>query len=163
MNSSRRRLTTLFVGLLAIQSGLVSLPVLAHETDCPRCKLKVVQDTETQDNEVALRYGRKRIEYRCVGCAVADVERGIYKDSDITVLAPSETKGKPIPVTRAASKWQAPAGTVFVGENAGHENCHKTFRAFSSQAAFDTYIKKHAELKNAKPLTVEQMVQAAGK
>jgi hypothetical protein len=64
--------------------------VRAHETDCPRCKLPVVQDTATRDNEVALRYGRKRIEYRCVACALAEA-RTEYKN-DLTILAPSEIK-----------------------------------------------------------------------
>ncbi len=161
MNRSRRLFVS--VGLLSVASGFFAAPVLAHETDCPRCKLKVVQDTGNQDNEVALRYGRKRIEYRCVGCAVAEVEKGTYKNSDLTVLAPSETKGKPIPLTRTEGKWQAPKGTVFVGVNAGHDVCHKTYRAFVNQAAFDTYIKQHKELKEAKSLTVEQLVEAAKK
>ena len=51
--------------------GALATPAAAHETDCPYCKLKVVQDTKEMDNEVLLRYGNKRIEYRCVMCGRA--------------------------------------------------------------------------------------------
>lgn len=146
------------VGALTLTSTLVPF-AQAHDTDCPYCTLKVVQDTPTQDNEVALRYGRKRIEYRCVLCAIADINRGTYKDSDLTILAPSETKGKPIPLLRQGGKWSAPEGTVFVAVKSGHEHCQATYRAFSSKTAFDAYVKKNATLlKDAKPVTLAELV-----
>lgn len=154
-----------FVGgvatLIALTAGGLSSPqaALAHDADCPYCKLKVVQDTKEQDNEVALRYGRKRIEYRCVFCAMAEVNNGTYKDGDVTILAPSETKGKPIPITRKAGKWSAPDGTVFVAVKNSHKHCQTTYRAFSSKAAFDKHVQKNeALLKDAKPLTLDEMV-----
>src|SRR3954452_4708627 len=49
-------------------------PAIAHEAMCPVCKLDVPQDTERQDNEVAIRAGRKRVEYRCVFCALSDAK-----------------------------------------------------------------------------------------
>ena len=140
-------------------SGFSARPAMAHDADCPYCKLKVTQDTKEQDNEVPLRYGRKRIEYKCVFCAIADTNNGAYKDGDVTILAPSETKGKPVPVTRKGGKWSAPEGSVFVGVKASHRHCQTTYRAFTSKAAFEAHVKKNgALLKNAKPLTLDELV-----
>lgn len=159
---SRRRLLTgslaAFFSLGAV--GIVAGPVAAHEAKCPYCKLDVVQDTATLDNEVALRYGRKRIEYRCVFCALAQA-KSEFK-GDLTILAPSEAKGKPILISRKGGKWSAPAGAVFVGERANHRYCQITYRAFTNRAAFDAYVKKNqARVKDAKPLTLAQMVEIA--
>lgn len=157
--SRHRALAALAAAVVAVSSSLVpARPARAHDADCPHCKLKVTQNTATQDNEVPLRYGRKRIEYKCVSCAVADTNNGAYKEGDVTILAPSETKGKPIPIARKSGKWSAPAGTVFVGVKASHKICQVTYRAFTSKAAFDDYVKKQAQLKDAKPLTLDQMV-----
>jgi hypothetical protein len=162
---SRRRLLSTGLAALAATAGLFGLfasPVQAHETPCPYCKMTVTQDTATQDNEVALRYGRKRIEYKCVWCAIADVNRGTYKDSDVTVLAPSEKKSQPIEITRRGGKWAAPEGTVFLGVKASHQICQNTYRAFTNKGAFDTYVKKNqAIVKSATPLTLDQMVASA--
>src|SRR5215207_7483853 len=84
-------------------AGLAARPAAAHETKCPYCRLDVVQDTADQDNEVPLKYGRKRIEYRCVFCALAQAKTE-YK-GDVTILAPSEIKGKPVVITRANGQW----------------------------------------------------------
>ena len=46
---------------------------------------------------IANRFGRKRIEYRCVYCALSDAKS---YNGDITILAPSELKGKPVLLTR---------------------------------------------------------------
>ncbi|MBC8102367.1 MAG: hypothetical protein H7Z41_07245 [Cytophagales bacterium] len=163
--SHRRALTAGLPALLAALTlpGLfVPRPAAAHEASCPLCKLPVTQDTAAQDNEVALRYGRKRIEYKCVSCAITDTNRGAYQSGDVTILAPSETKGRPIPVTRTGGKWSAPTGTVFVGVKASHRICQETYRAFTSRAAFDAYVKKNqARLKDARPLTLDQMIAAA--
>lgn len=144
--------------------GLVAArPALAHDADCPYCKLKVVQDTPDLDNEVALRYGRKRIEYRCVYCALAEAQTEQYAKGDLTILAPSEKKGQPVPITRTAGKWSAPAGTVFVGVKASHKVCQVTYRALTGKAAFDAYVQKNkAQVgADAKPLTLEQMLAVA--
>ena len=143
--------------------ALLVSPVAAHDTDCPLCSRPVMQDTAVQDNETALRFGRKRIEYRCVFCALSEAHSQ-YK-GDLTVLAPSEIKGKPVEVSRKAGRWSVlPQGAVFVGVGAGHAVCPTTFRAFSTRAAFDTYVAKHADLlKNAAPLTLAQMIAVAAK
>jgi hypothetical protein len=110
---------------------------------------------------VALRYGRKRIEYRCVYCALAQA-RTDYK-GDVTILAPSEIKGKPVLISRKDGKWSvSPESAVFVGQKVNHQQCQTGYRAFSSQAGFDAYVKKHHELvRDAKPLTLAQMVEIA--
>jgi hypothetical protein len=142
-------------------TGLVMRPALAHETQCPYCRLDVVQDTAEQDNEVPLRYGRKRIEYRCVYCALAQA-KAEYK-GDITILAPSEVKGKPVVISRKEGQWSVSPGTaVFVGQKVNHRQCQVGYRAFTNQAAFAAHVKKHHELlQDAKPLTLAQLVEAA--
>lgn len=159
---SRRRLLSGGLAVLAAIAAsnlAVITPAFAHDADCPVCKLNVIQDTKEQDNEVALRYGRKRIEYRCVYCAITDANKGAYKDGDIKILAPSETRSKPVVIERTGGKWSAPQGTVFVAVKNSHKHCQTTYRAFSSKAAFDAHVKKNeALLKDAKPLTLEEMV-----
>ena len=160
---SRRAMLVLgLTGVLAGGVGSVSVrPAVAHEAKCPVCKLDVVQDTATQDNEVALKAGRKRIEYRCVYCAVADAKS--YK-SDITILAPSELKGKPVVISRKGDQWSmAPAGALFVAEKVNHRQCQAGYRAFTTKAAFDKWVQAHkAVVGEAKPVTLEQLV-ALGK
>lgn len=159
----RRALAGGFAAFVALGlPGWFSPAAQAHDADCPVCKLKVTQDTKEQDNEVPLRYGRKRIEYKCVWCAIFDTNKGTYKQGDVTILAPSEIKGRPVPVTRTGGKWSAPAGTVFVGVKASHKVCQTTYRAFTNKAAFDVYVRKNQPLlKDAKPLTVDQIVALA--
>jgi len=142
--------------------GSIAQPVLAHEADCPFCSLPVVQDTDKQDNEVKLRYGRKRIEYRCVFCAISEAQSE-YKDGDVTIAAPSEKKGAPIVIKREGGQWSAPAGIVFVAKKMNHKYCQVSYRVFSSRAAFDAYVKQHKDqLEDAKPLTLAEMVKVAG-
>ena len=50
--------------------------------------MTITPDTTTQDNETVLKAGRKRIEYKCVFCALAEAKTE-YK-GDVTIIAPSE-------------------------------------------------------------------------
>jgi hypothetical protein len=143
-------------------AGLGARPAMAHETKCPYCRLDVVQDTSQQDNEVALRYGQKRIEYRCVYCALAQAKSDFK--GDLTVLAPSEIKGKPIVISRTGGKWSvSPETALFTGQQkVNHPQCQVGYRAFSNRAAFDAYTKQHSDLlQDAKPLTVTEIVEVA--
>jgi hypothetical protein len=63
-NKKLRAVALLLLGALT----LTSTPLLAHEGDCPFCKLRLVQNTKDADNEVVVKFGAKRIEYRCVYC-----------------------------------------------------------------------------------------------
>ena len=159
--SRRRLLAGSLAALVSLgTASFVGRPAQAHETKCPYCKLDVVQDTPTMDNEVALRYGRKRIEYRCVFCALAEAKNEFK--GDLSILAPSETKGKPVVITRKSGKWSAPSGAVFVGEKANHRHCQTTYRAFTNTAAFQAHVQKNKSLlKDAKPLSLAQMVEIA--
>jgi hypothetical protein len=158
---SRRALVGAFAALLV--GGTINVPAFAHETPCPYCKIKVTQDTPTQDNETVLRMGRKRIEYKCVYCALADANAK-YKDADVTILAPSEKKGQPVEITRTSGKWNAPEGTVFVAVKASHRVCQVTYRTFTNKAGYDTYVAKNkAQLSEPKPLTLTEMIAVAGK
>lgn len=145
----------------AAATMIVPATAFAHDADCPFCKLKVVQDTKEQDNEVVLRYGRKRIEYRCVYCALAEAQSDQYK-GNLRILAPSEIKGKPVLIERTDGKWSVPAGAVFVGVKDSHKHCATTYRAFTTKAAFEAHVKKNPVLlKDAKTLTFEELAALA--
>ncbi len=131
-------------------------PALAHETKCPYCRMDVIQDTKEQDNEVVLRYGNKRIEYRCVLCAIAQAKTKFK--GDVTIMAPSTAKGKLITITRKNGKWAAPAGTVFVYQKGSHSKCQDLYRAASSHEAATAYAKAK-DLSQAKHLTLNEMVE----
>jgi len=161
MNITRKNFLAL--GLTALFSvgflGGTATPAYAHETKCPYCKLDVVQDTKEQDNEVVLRYGNKRIEYRCVLCAVAQAKTKFK--NDVTILAPSNVKGKPVTITRVNGEWKTdPEGAVFVMVKGSHAECEIRYRALASKEEFDKYVKANAELlKDAQPLTLKEMVE----
>lgn len=161
MNTNRFPRRALVAALSVLTLTAAIAPAFAHEAPCPYCKLKITQDTATQDNETVLRLGRKRIEYKCVYCAMADATTK-YKDSDVTILAPSETKAAPVEITRTAGKWSAPEGAVFVAVKASHRVCQTTYRAFTNKAGYDAYVAKNkAQLVGAKPLTLAEMITAA--
>jgi len=151
---------TLAVLLGGLSGGLVPRAALAHEANCPVCKLDVVQDTAQLDNEVALRFGRKRIEYRCVYCALSDAKNFT---GDVTILAPSEMKGKPVLLERTGGQWKvAPESAVFVGEKVNHRSCQVGYRALTNRAAFDRWTHaNHALLNEAKPLSLKEMLELA--
>ena len=141
-------------------AGPALQPALAHEAKCPVCKLDVVQDTDKLDNEVALKSGRKRIEYRCVYCALQDAKS---YTGDITILAPSEVKGKPVVLARKEGKWTAaPETAVFVGQKVNHRQCQVGYRALTTKDAFPKWVQaNHDLLKDAKPLTLAEMLAVA--
>jgi len=154
---------TLILALITAFLTIVGqAPVRAHEAKCPHCELDVVQDTPTLDNEVALKYGKKRIEYRCVMCAIADADKN-YK-GDLTVLAPTETKGKRIEIARKGGQWTGPEGTVFIAHKVKHRYCQAGYRAFTNKAAFDTHVQKNKlQVAGAEPVTLAQLVEVASK
>jgi hypothetical protein len=160
--SHRVWLTGTYAAVLATGiGGLIGRPALAHETKCPYCRLDVVQDTAQQDNEVALRYGRKRIEYRCVYCALAQAKSDYQ--GDVTILAPSELKGKPVVISRTGGKWSvSPETAVFTGAKVNHQQCQTGYRAFTNRAAAEAYLQKHPDvLKDARPLTLTEIAEMA--
>jgi hypothetical protein len=153
-------IAALAVLLMAGLGVLAPRPAAAHEATCSVCKLDVVQDTEKLDNEVALRFGRKRIEYRCVYCALSDAKS---YNGDITILAPSELKGKPVLLTRAGGQWKvAPETAVFVGQKVSHRNCQVGYRALTTKAALESWVQTNKELlSGAKPLSLKEMLEVA--
>ena len=154
----RTLVAALMIGALAPTAA----PVSAHEADCPVCQMPVVQDTAKQDNEVKVRYGRKRLEYRCVFCALSDAQNELKK-GDITIAAPSETKDKPVILKRTDGKWDAPDGAVFAARKASHRVCQITYRAFHSRAGFAAWVKAHPDQfdKDEAPLSFAQILKSA--
>jgi len=147
--------------LISATAALVfsSQPGQAHEADCPYCKIKLVQNTKDSDNEVVVRYGNKRIEYRCIYCVIADQNR---LKSDLIVYSPSEIVGKPILLRRTAGEWSGPESAVFLNKLKGHETCAMTARAFTNLAAFDKYVADH-KIEGAKPLSLKEFIDAVSK
>lgn len=147
---------TLTLGLV----GTLASPAMAHETDCPYCKLKVVQDTKEVDNEVVLAYGNKKIEYRCVMCALAHAKTK-YKSRDLTILAPSTIKGKKVTITKKDGEWSlSPSTAMFVFEKGNHDKCQDLYRAAIDHAAAVAWASKKG-LKEAKHLSLKDMVEAS--
>ncbi|MBM3459236.1 MAG: hypothetical protein FJX77_11970 [Armatimonadetes bacterium] len=158
MNLSRRLATGVLTAVALTCAALTPRALPAHEAECPVCKQEVVQDTELVDNEVAIRYGRKRIEYRCVWCAVRDAKT---YTGDLTILAPSELKGKPVLLARKGERWSVqPEETVFLGQKTHPKECHLTFRAFARRAALEAWAKQHGSATaQAGPLTLPQLLE----
>lgn len=155
MNINNRK-SLLSLGLTALLALGTAVPAFAHDTKCPYCKMDVIQDTKEQDNEVVLRYGNKRIEYRCVLCAIAQAKTKYT--GDVTIVAPSTEKGKPIAIKRVAGEWTAPEGTTFVYQKGSHAKCQDLYRAASSHAIAESYAKAKG-LSEAKHLSLKEMVE----
>lgn len=141
--------------LLLIIALVLSSFALSHEGDCPYCKMALVQNTKDQDNEVVVKFGNKRIEYRCVYCVFKDQKR--YK-SDLIVYAPSEKVGEPVVLKRTEGKWSAPEGAVFLNTFKKHSDCAELSRAFSSKAAFEKYV-ADKKILDAKPLSLTEFIE----
>ena len=133
---------------------MISAFAFSHEGDCPYCKMPLVQNTKDQDNEVVVKFGNKRIEYRCIYCVFKDQKR--YK-SDLIVYAPSEKVGEPVVLKRTDGKWSAPESAVFLNTFKKHSECAELSRAFSSKAAFEKYV-ADKKVVDAKPLTLTEFI-----
>ena len=153
--------TRRIAGILAVLlfSGSLISSASAHEAPCPYCAQTITQDTKEQDNETVLKIGRKRIEYKCVFCALAEAQTE-YK-GNLTILAPSEKKGEPIKLERQDGHWKTGAeGVRFVAQKGNHKICQVLYRAFTSEEAAKAYIQKNKEhLADAKPITLSQMLE----
>ena len=153
-----------FAGLFAaaLLAPFATPTAFAHVAPCPYCSMTITQDTDTQDNEVALRIGRKRIEYKCVYCALAEAQTEYQ--GDLTILAPSEKKGQPVAIARKDGKWTAPDGAAYVlNTPLKHKVCQEQARAFSSQEAAQKYLDANKNsLPSAKIVTLDELVKASG-
>jgi hypothetical protein len=154
--NARRNLLAL---LSAAGMAFAPVPVSAHDTKCPHCKLAVVQDTKAQDYEVALKFGRKRIEYRCVLCAIAQAKTEF--EGDLSIVAPSEIKGQHVTLTRKDGKWSvSPETTVFIAHKVNHRECEIGDRALTKAAAFQPWVEAHKDLlAGAKMLNLAEMIE----
>lgn len=129
---------------------------VVHEVPCQFCKLMVVQNTETQDNEVVLQFGNKKIEYRCVYCAIAD--SGRYR-GDIVIYAPSEKVGEPVIIFRKEVKCTTRSEkAVFLNMFKDHPQCAELSRAFHTHEAFNAYVAER-KVKNPKALKLDELVE----
>ncbi len=143
-----------FGAMVAYSSG-----ALLHEADCPNCKLPLVQNNDNFDNEVVVRYGNKRIEYRSIYCVLKDQDR--YK-VDLTVYSPSEKIGEPVVLKRVQGKWTAPEKAVFTMGTSKMSLCAQQSRAFSSLEGLES-VRLKLELGESKPLTLTEFIEAVKK
>lgn len=151
---------TLMAALLLLGGTFaITSTASAHEGDCPYCKLKLVQNTKDEDNEVVVKFGNKRIEYRCVYCVVADQAK---LKGDLIVYAPSDKAGSPVILKRTNGTWSAPEGTLFLNTFKRHKTCAAESRTFSSKANFDKYVKAKS-IEGAKALTLTEFLAEAAK
>lgn len=150
---------TLLALMGAAGMALTPAPAFAHDTKCPHCKLPVVQNTKDLDNEVALKFGRKRIEYRCVLCAVAQAKTEFQ--GDLSIVAPTEIKGQPVTLTRKDGKWSvSPANAVFIAHKVNHRFCEFGDRALTGAAAFQPWVDAHRDmLTGAKMLNLDELIE----
>ena len=152
----RTRLTLLIIPLATLLAGR---PAHASDAKCPYCKLAVLDDSGEMDNRVTLTQGARRIEYRCVFCAIAKAKSEIK--GNLTIIAPSEVKGRPVIIHRKDGIWSsAPANAVFVAEKGNHRVCQLTYRAFTSPASLAAHVRKNQRLfKGARPVNLPAMVE----
>ncbi len=120
--------------------------------------MEVLKDTETVDNRVELQRGGKKTAYRCVLCAIADVKDG---KGDLTILTPSERKGKPVKIVRTDGKWTAePETAQFVYVKGSHAQCEVRYRAITTKEALDAYLANNPRvLKSAKSISLAEMIK----
>ena len=123
------------------------------------CKLPLIQNTEEADNEVVVKFGNKRIEYRCVSCIIKDQAR--YK-ADLIVYSPSEKVGEPVILKRTEGKWSAPEKAVFLYESTKHAECATLARSFSDKEAFAKYAAKVGK-PNEKALNLDEFIKLVQK
>ncbi len=158
---SRRLVAGLFAA--ALFAPILTSSASAHVAPCSYCDRTITQDTATQDNEVALKFGRKRIEYKCVYCALAEAQSD-YK-GDLSILAPSEKKGEPIVLQRQSNKWSAstPSAVFVLNEPLQHKVCNVQARAFTSKTAAQSYVAaQKTQFPQAQILSLDAFVKSAG-
>ena len=126
----------LLAGALALVCA-PAIPALAHDAPCPYCNMKVSDETAS-----VLKMGRKRIEYKCVYCALAEAKTE-YPTGDLTVYSPSEKPGVSVVSKRVGGKWSVlPASATFVAPaKIKHKVCQEQARAFTNKAAAQAYAK----------------------
>lgn len=138
---TRRSLLSLSVAALTTALAFPTLnvqPAFAHEAPCPYCQMTVNDATAA-----VLRAGRKRVEYKCVYCALAEAKTEYQ--GDVAVSAPSEKAGKRVVLKRTGGKWTAlPATAYFVApQHIKHKVCQAQARAFTTRAAAQSFAKKN--------------------
>jgi len=112
-------------------------PALAHQAPCPYCNMTVADA-----NAAVLSAGRKRIEYKCVYCALAEAKTE-YSSGNISISAPTEKAGHPVTLRRTANRWSAaPASAYFVAPaHIKHRICQAQARAFTTKAAASAFAR----------------------
>jgi len=70
-----------------------------------------------------------------------------------------------VTLRRIDGKWSSlTEGAAFVAQKASHRICNVTYRAFTSQSAAQAYITgRKAQLPDAKPLTLAQLLEVVDK
>jgi hypothetical protein len=142
----------IFNRVLAALLGLtLASGTAAFAVDCEYCQKPI------EGQPYVLKAGKKSAFFKCVFCAIADAEQ---YSGDLSIISPSENPKQPVVLKRVKQKWSAfPAGAAFVSSpKPKHRICGEQYRAFTSWAAAQKYIAQNAELVEAKPLTLAQII-----
>jgi hypothetical protein len=138
--ATRRLIVGFFASTLLAPLATVALfptaIAFAHEAPCPYCNVAVSDATAA-----ILKVGRKRIEYKCVYCALAEAKTEYQ--GDLTVTAPSEKPSKSIVLKRTAGKWIATPSTAYfvTPTRIKHKVCQAQARAFTNKNAASAFAK----------------------
>ncbi len=145
--------------IAALATLAFTLATPMHEADCPNCKLPLVQNNDDFDNEVVVRFGNKRIEYRSIYCVLKDQDR--YK-VDLIVYAPSEKIGEPVVLKRVQGKWTAPEKAVFTLGTTKMSLCAQQSRAFSTAEGLEK-VREKLQLGDVKGVPFAEFAEAVKK
>ena len=120
--------------------ALLSSVAVAHAAPCGYCHKPIV------GTPYVLKNAKHSEQFKCAYCAVADASGADDWKGDVTMIAPSENAKKPVTLKRVGGKWkQFPASAVFTEASPiRHSKCGEQYRAFTTKAAAQKYIKTGA-------------------
>ena len=113
-----------------------------------------------QGTPYILKNAKHSEEFKCAYCAVADAQGEADWKGDVSLFAPSENSKKPVTLKRIGGKWKMfPATAVFTEASPiKHRICGQQYRAFTTQAAAQAYIKTGGA---DKVISLAQLIQKA--
>ena len=98
--------------------------------------------------------------FKCTYCAIAEAQGEADWKGDVTMISPSENPKKPVTVKRIGGQWKMfPTTAVFTEASPiKHKKCGEQFRAFTTKAAAQAYIKSGQA---DKVISLTQLIQKA--
>jgi len=118
-------------------AALLASAAIASAASCGYCHQPI------QGTPYILKNAKHTEAFKCAYCAVADAQGEPDWKGDVLLISPSENPKKPVTLKRVGGKWKMfPATAVFTEASPiKHRVCGKQYRAFTTQAAAQAYIK----------------------